>query len=166
MERDICRRADQSLETWKIRAEPLLLFSGPCGLGVAVNEASGRHPLKSFDIGWMPTPTDLGETDIGDSLILVGDKYDMGAFRISDPERNLVLASTDLDGVTKAGHSLSNPTPVARKVSSVDLSERPHYSDLVRGPLVWGTKGVYKDSKTMNIRMKFKVTHNTSVDQH
>ena len=69
MEQDLCRRQGRKTETWKVRAEPLLLFSGPCALGAAVNDVLGRPSLNRFDIGWLPSD-DSGE-DYGDALVLV-----------------------------------------------------------------------------------------------
>lgn len=73
MERAVCRRVGREMENWKVRAEPLLLASGPCALGVAVNDAIGRESLAKLDIGWIPSDVIQDETgqDHGDSLILV-----------------------------------------------------------------------------------------------
>lgn len=73
MERDVCRRVGREIENWKVRAEPLLLASGPCALGVAVNDAIGRDSLARLDIGWIPSDAiqdDSGQ-DHGDALIMV-----------------------------------------------------------------------------------------------
>ena len=75
MERDVCRRVGRTMENWKVRAEPLLLFSGPCALGVAVNDVLNRTSLQSFDIGWLKyddSDFEFGTgRDHGDALILV-----------------------------------------------------------------------------------------------
>lgn len=73
MERDVCRRVGREMENWKVRAEPLLLASGPCALGVAVNDMTGRESLAKLDIGWIPSDAIRDESghDHGDALILV-----------------------------------------------------------------------------------------------
>lgn len=157
MERDICRRSEKPIELWKVRAEPLLLFSGPCALGVAANEALNRSSLEPFDIGWisMENLGFGGKDDHGDALILVGDKFDMGAFRISDPERNFVVASTDLDGVEKKARIMANPTIVERNLNDTRQKQLPHYSKTAKGVYVWGSARVYKDNEVANEKIKF-----------
>ncbi len=78
MERDVCRRVGRSMENWKVRLEPLLLSSGPCALGIAVNDALNRSSLSKFDVGWV-TPNSDSQTDRdhGDALILVVSKLGM-----------------------------------------------------------------------------------------
>jgi hypothetical protein len=75
MERDVCRRVGRTMETWKVRSEPLLLASGPCALGVALNDVLGRSSLAKIDIGWIPSDAiQYGNNDShdhGDALILV-----------------------------------------------------------------------------------------------
>lgn len=39
------------MENWKIRTEPGLMLSGPCALGLAVNNALGNEPLSKFTPG-------------------------------------------------------------------------------------------------------------------
>jgi hypothetical protein len=54
MERTVCKfsGADQ-IENWKVRTEPGLMLSGPCALGLAVNNAVGNEPLRGFSPGLM-----------------------------------------------------------------------------------------------------------------
>ena len=54
MERAVCTfsGADQ-IENWKVRTEPGLMLSGPCALGLAVNNAVGNEPLRGFNPGLM-----------------------------------------------------------------------------------------------------------------
>lgn len=161
MERDVCRRVGREMENWKVRAEPLLLASGPCALGIAVNDMIGRASLAKFEIGWIPSDAiqDDSDRDHGDALIMVGDKFDMGSFRISDPERSFILASTDLKGVTKKPRELSNPTrgEVRRKQQRHD--PLPHYSQTANGEYVWGMHNVYHDNLVNNEVLKFKVDY-------
>ena len=52
LERAVCNFSDMDkLENWKVRAEPGLMLSGPCALGVAANTALGNEPLSKFDVG-------------------------------------------------------------------------------------------------------------------
>lgn len=75
MERDVCRRVGRTMENWKVRSEPLLLASGPCALGVALNDVMQRDSLSKIDIGWIPAGDiyygDGDAYDHGDALILV-----------------------------------------------------------------------------------------------
>jgi mannosyltransferase OCH1-like enzyme len=161
MERDICRLADEPAETWKIRAEPLLLFSGPCALGVAANEVLNRSSLASFDTGWLGLDSLNygGKQDHGDALILVGDKFDTGAFRISDPERNFVVASTELPGLVKTARSSPNPTEGEKRRRVLRKKPLPHYSSFASDTFVWGSRNIYKDNLVTNERIKFHVCY-------
>lgn len=131
MERAVCNFSGMDkIENWKVRAEPSLLLSGPCALGLAVNNALGNEPLSKFRTGLIRrvgfnkrehTPAASVNNDlVGDIMILVvrfsdgslvvqilfllcllflfaqADKQDLGAFRFSDPERNIVVATTDM----------------------------------------------------------------------
>lgn len=167
MERDICRRVDEPVETWKIRAEPLLLFSGPCALGVAANEARGRPSLESFDTGWLGLENlgYGGKQDHGDALILVGDKFDAGAFRISDPERNFVVASTELPGLVKKARIPANPTEGEKRRQVLRKKPLPHYSTSARGTTVWGSKNIYKDDLVTNERLRLLVHYEDGQSQ-
>jgi len=161
MEQDICQRVDYPVDTWKVRAEPLLLFSGPCALGVAANEAMNRPSLEAFDIGWLGLE-DLGyggKQDHGDALILVGDKFDTGAFRISDPERNFVVASTELPGLIKNARLPRNPTEGEKRRQVLRKKPLPHYSTSARGTFVWGSRNIYKDDLVSNERLEFNVQY-------
>jgi mannosyltransferase OCH1-like enzyme len=161
MERDICRRTDEPVETWKIRAEPLLLFSGPCALGVAANEALNRPSLASFDTGWLGLDNlgYGGKQDHGDALILVGDKYDTGAFRISDPERNFVVASTELPGLVKTARNPANPTEGEKRRQVLRKKPLAHYSSFGNSAFVWGSRNIYKDDLVTNERLKFEIRY-------
>ena len=53
MERAVCQFSGgkHNVENWKLRAEPSLLLSGPCALGLAVNNVMGNEPLAKFNAG-------------------------------------------------------------------------------------------------------------------
>lgn len=159
MEREICVQAGSGMEVWKVRAQPLLFLSGPCALGVAMNEALGRASLQSFPIGWigMDTLEFGGRLDHGDALVMVGDKYDLGEFRISDPESGVIVASTDIFGLDKSPREWGNPTEAEIRRSSLRNRPLPHYSDSKRGVSVWGTAKAYKDDLVANERIQLNV---------
>jgi hypothetical protein len=82
MERAVCEVSGMdSMENWKIRAEPGLMLSGPCALGVAANRALGKEPLSKFvpDLTKQSSTVDAAsrirrlESDdaIGDVMIMV-----------------------------------------------------------------------------------------------
>jgi len=70
LEREVAEKAGVDTETWKIRAIPELLLSGPCALGIATNEVLGRNPVARFDVGWLKE-SNVKDHDIGDILILM-----------------------------------------------------------------------------------------------
>jgi hypothetical protein len=52
MERTVCQLSGvDHIENWKVRTEPLLMLSGPCALGLALNNAVGNEPLAKFTPG-------------------------------------------------------------------------------------------------------------------
>ena len=82
MERAVCQFSGgkHKVENWKLRAEPSLMLSGPCALGLAVNNAMGNEPLSRFNAGLIKrngfkqrhTKLDIISNDlIGDVMILV-----------------------------------------------------------------------------------------------
>ncbi|KAL7579843.1 hypothetical protein ACA910_004856 [Epithemia clementina (nom. ined.)] len=165
MERDLCRRDKGPLDVWKVRLQTLLLLSGPCGLGVAVNEALANPSLQKIDTGWIGLE-ELefgGKRDHGDALIMVVDKHDIGGFRISDPERNTIVASTDMNGVEKNAREISNPTEAERKRQQQrQRKELTHYSMSNKGIEVWGSSGVYKDNIVTNERIKLGTSYESN----
>ena len=88
-----------------------------------------------------------------------GDKYDVGAFRISDPIRDFVVASTDMPGVNKDPRSPSHipQSGFARQKQQNQHKELPHYSEAAKGVFVWGTEKVYHDKYVNNEIIKFDV---------
>jgi hypothetical protein len=76
IERDMCQKSGtgRATEIWKARALPVVLLTGPCALGIAINSALGRDSLVSkIDTGWLqPNRTATGTTDMfGDMLVLL-----------------------------------------------------------------------------------------------
>jgi hypothetical protein len=148
-ERELCRDSGKSLPVWKVRQGRLLLLSGPCALGMAANRALGKsNPVARIQSGWL-TSSSAGPntTEFGDSLVLKGDKFDMNAFRFTDIDRNLIVASTDMIDLTT--------TPLEARKESI---RRPaHYSDTEALDDVFGTKGVYIDNMVTNELIKLEV---------
>ena len=164
LERDLCRGGKGSLEMWKVRLQTLLLLSGPCGLGVSVNEVLGKSSMQKIDTGWIGLD-ELeygGKKDHGDALIMVVDKHDMDGFRISDPEGSTIVASTNFIGLEKHAREISNPTEAERKRQEKRKPRKlTHYSTSNKGIFVWGSSGVYKDSIVTNQRIKLDTRYVT-----
>jgi Glycosyltransferase sugar-binding region containing DXD motif len=148
MERDTCRRSGGATEVWKVRSQPLLFLSGPCALGVAMNEALQRPLLGRLPIGWISLEKFSvgGKADLGDILVLVADKYDLGQFRISHPDNGAMIASTDMSGLEKSPRDLQNPTEGDLRRLSLARTLLPHYSNSKRGVSIWGMANVYHDN--------------------
>ena len=126
MERDVCRRVGRTMENWKVRAEPLLLASGPCALGVAVNDVLGRSSLARFDIGWIPSDAihyghgDIG--DHGDALILVVSGF-IVPFPFCCQSVALTLVILFFQCVNRVTSSISGPS-VYQILNAVSFSHR------------------------------------------
>lgn len=146
-ERQLCRDSDRNLQVWKVRQGRLLLLSGPCALGMAANRALGKsNPVARIKSGWLVS--ERNEPDIGESLVLRGDKFDMNAFRFTDVDRNLIVASTDMIDLTS--------TPLEAKQDN--LRKLAHYSETEAMDDVFGAKGVYIDNLVTNEEIRLEVT--------
>lgn len=73
----------------------------------------------------------------------------MNAFRFTDMDRNLIVASTDMIDLTT--------TPLETKKNN-NLRRSVHYSETEALDDVFGTKGVYKDNMVTNEEIRLKVT--------
>lgn len=71
----------------------------------------------------------------------------MNAFRFTDVDRNLIVASTDMIDLTT--------TPLETRRES--LRRPAHYSEIEALDDVFGTKGVYKDNMVTNEMIRLKV---------
>ena len=74
LEKEVAEKSGADTHTWKIRAVQELLLSGPCALGIAVNEVLHEDPVSRFDVGWLDyTSRDnlFDHKDLGDMLILM-----------------------------------------------------------------------------------------------
>jgi hypothetical protein len=83
-----------------------------------------------------------------------GDKHDLGFFRISDPERMLILASTDLPGLDKSPRESNFLLKAEARYRNRQRS-LPHYSSTL-AQLVWGEELVYKDQAVVGEKLNFK----------
>ena len=72
------------------------------------------------------------------------DKNDLGAFRFNDPERNVMIASTDLQGLSKSPLVYQSGGSTLRGRGNLK-QKRPHYSISTEGQKLWGTHDVYAD---------------------
>lgn len=135
VERDVCHLSGKSSEVWKLRLLPILSITGPCLLGMAMNEVLKRDPLTDFQPGWVHYSDD--SESIGQVLMLQANKSDMGAFRFTDIDRGIILASTGMDGMSNADKDAFDA-----------LSSREaevHYSKTEVGVDVFGSERVYVD---------------------
>lgn len=89
-----------------------------------------------------------------------GDKFDLGAFRISDPERSLMLASTDLPGVTKEPREAAGYLPKNKEARKV-RRKVAHYSSTALGGPIWGGHNVYEDDMVDPEEIRFAVSFNS-----
>eukprot|EP00978_Attheya_sp_CCMP212_P032584 scaffold128060_cov55-Attheya_sp.AAC.1 len=166
LQRQACIQNGRNVEIWKILVEPVLHLSGPCALGASVNDAIGRNSFSRFDFGWMKKSREsiveahsTSKPGTGDTMILVADKSDLGAFRHSDPERNIIVATTDLRGLSKAPLEPSAIGQLQKKEGMVRQKEKVHYSATNSDCWVWGTRGVYKDNMVNNEEIRLNVSY-------
>mmetsp|Transcript_29528 Transcript_29528/g.68312 ORF Transcript_29528/g.68312 Transcript_29528/m.68312 type:complete len:204 (+) Transcript_29528:799-1410(+) len=105
IEMEMCHSVGVSADAWKLRLSPISLLSGPCALGVGVNDGlSNNNRMSHFDLGWLSTSEVESsglKSDDHDALLLKIDKTDMGALRFTDLDRNILVASTDMVDLTK-----------------------------------------------------------------
>ena len=158
MEREMCQVSGKSAEAWKARLCPLLSLSGPCALGVATNIVLGSSSLLArFDLGWLPFNT-TGEEfppQYGEGLILKADKSDMEANRISDVDRNVMVASTDMIDMNKS--PLLPPRVIPQLLRREHLVMTNHYAYLEFINEVFGSVDVYIDDQVKNEVVKLSL---------
>jgi hypothetical protein len=71
IEEGLCQVDGRSTEIWKTRFEPLLLLTGPCALGIAVNQVLGNDSVSNINPGWLEARTPELNAEIGDALVLL-----------------------------------------------------------------------------------------------
>ena len=102
-----------------------------------------RHPQTSFEIGEvkLDLSTERFSEEIGRFVILEGNKKDMGAFRFTYTDKNLIIATTDM------------PNFDDRPTDAKDVPEN-HYSKVKKKGHVYGLKGLYKDNRIAHENIK------------
>jgi hypothetical protein len=164
MEQEICLfSGPDEAELWKVRRARVLLLSGPCNLGAALNRVLGKkNLLAGIELGWQPLDTCLDVPKaFTEVLIVKADKSDMEAHRFSDVERSIMLASTDMIDLTKS--PLLPPLSSRRLFRETKEPEIPqHYSYLEFVRENFGSYGVYKDDVMNNEILKFHLHYDES----
>lgn len=157
MEREMCRVSGTTGEVWKMRALTILSLSGPCLLGSAVNKALGRRNyLSKYLPGWLipeGSNNTVVDDDVGDALLLIASRADMGALRFSDVDRNLMVASTGMTELSK------DPILTMEEASQAVQAESSHvhYSSFEHVNDVFGAQGIYVDNLVTNEVIKLNV---------
>ena len=81
----------------------------------------------------------------------------MGAFRFNDPERNIMIASTDLV-LSKAPMIYESSQRLRSREGA--LNEKPHYSISNKGgDKLWGTHDVYADDFVQDDAFHFVLSY-------
>ena len=139
VERNLCSQ-DINAHIWKLRSLPILILTGPCALGMSVNSALGQpNILSGHALGWLNTENvssyhHLSKYYWGDAITLLTDRYDLGELRFVDVDRNLLIASSDQDRITKSpiwdGRSVFSHQPIHYSKSETDIvGEHGVYTD-------------------------------------
>jgi Glycosyltransferase sugar-binding region containing DXD motif len=158
-------------EIWKLRSFPLLILTGPCALGVSVNTAMERHDnrLQGFNLGWLvPNQTNFNSNEngsssivsstyttvdslMGDVLILLTDRYDLGELRFTDIDRNLLVASSNADKFSSTRLLSTSDQKKEKTATPVHYSKFEHD--------IMGSQGIYKDNQVLNKKIIIQLTH-------
>ena len=122
---------------------PLLKHeAGPCILGATVNKMFGKHPQTSFHVGDLDASSSRDLNIPGRVVILDGNKADMGAFRFTFTEKNLIVAATDMPDF--------EDKPTDRK--------NHHYSLSSKKGKLYGLRGIYKNSVVAHEKIRFELS--------
>jgi hypothetical protein len=98
------------------------------------------------------------QNNLGDTLVLVLDKNDLGALRMSDVDRNIIVATTDMPGLNKDPiKPVSTRLGYMGRESKLPEERSPHYSLAGKGDWLWGTKYVYSDDLMANELVRLNV---------
>jgi len=120
VERVLCQFQGPSVPLWKGRTFPLEHQFGSCALGMAVHKGLGHNDLmEDFQLGSFSSRTDNDciilmvrisliyfieeikwQTHDSSFVLFQMSRDDTGAFRCTDIERNLLVASTGMLGLT------------------------------------------------------------------
>ena len=145
VENSICTN-NADCQIWRLRSIPVLILTGPCALGISVNTVLGRaDKTHGFDLGWLPSPkAHKLEQSVGDGLVFLTDRYDMGELRFSDVDRGLLIASTNADQFASSPIFPSNHSSVHYSKSETDIM---------------GSSGMYIDDLVVNQRFELIVEY-------
>jgi hypothetical protein len=152
IEAEMCQHSLTS-QVWKLRVIPILLLTGPCALGIAVNGALGlTNQVQGIALGWLSTGvgsyTATPGHYWGDAMILLADRYDLGELRFTDIDRNILVASSNPDRFANGPvETVTEP----HRISAIHYSKFD--SDIV------GESGVYKDDQTSDESVHIQVVH-------
>jgi len=116
----------------------VLFITGPCLLGWSVNMVLGRDPQDQFEHGNL-TAKESNQGIPGKSIILMQRKNDMGSQRFTYFEKNLLIASTDLQD--------SEEPEIKEDEVDTDQNSylsRSHYSNTRKKGNIYGLTGLYK----------------------
>jgi hypothetical protein len=162
IEQSLCRQNRDSA-IWKLRTLPVLLLTGPCRLGMSVNTAIGRTDiLQGFDLGWLNTSMlsswhqSTNNIHWGDALVLLSDRNDLGELRFTDIDRNLLIASSNQNKLSKTPIRDSS-IQQQEQASKITKKESIHYSksesDIV------GEYNTYVDQLCSGEDIRIQITH-------
>lgn len=120
------------------------MTAGPCILGSTLNRILGRHPQNSFQIGYIDTLSNDVLNNHGRVVILDGNKEDMGAFRFTHNEKNIIIATTDM------------PDFDDRPVDNKNVPSN-HYSKVKDPGIAYGREGLYRNKNVAHENIRFEI---------
>lgn len=128
-----------------IRYLPTLFVSGPCILGVSINQVLGRPSQEQIEPGELNVVDSQFRETWGTIFIWSQNKTDMGEHRFSwPPDGNRIVAATRL----RAARATVSMKDHYTKLLLTDEGEPNVHANLER--VVFGTRGVYTDLEAAN----------------
>ena len=126
-----------------LHAFDTLFTAGPCLLGASINRVNARHPQAAFVAG--STESAESSSVPGKTIILHQDKWDMGAHRFTNLEKNLVVCATDLQDADDRASSKNKG------------AKTEHYSKTHAKTGIYGLENLYTDNSRVNEDVRFSV---------
>eukprot|EP00591_Stephanopyxis_turris_P003165 CAMPEP_0195509144 /NCGR_PEP_ID=MMETSP0794_2-20130614/2166_1 /TAXON_ID=515487 /ORGANISM="Stephanopyxis turris, Strain CCMP 815" /LENGTH=660 /DNA_ID=CAMNT_0040636299 /DNA_START=141 /DNA_END=2123 /DNA_ORIENTATION=- len=162
IENEICQISGDRTETWKTRSEQQLMLTGPCALGVVVNQVLGKNPLAKFDLGFVGAGQ---QSEVHDSAPIIGDTLILeiinveGTLRFLDPIRNVIVATTNTKFPKREKSSTIKKQSGGMRGSleTVPKKEKPHYSTTIDSQHLWGSQFIYTDKFVTNEKITLNV---------
>jgi hypothetical protein len=99
----LCTNDGDEIDYTVSHRHDVLFFTGPCILGTSINRVLGRSPQAHFSPGDQ-VDIPLNKDIPGSFVILSANTDDMGAHRFTLLEKNMLLASTDMEVTTDQIH--------------------------------------------------------------